>query len=120
MGLDPKISPYMELAVKALGKPEINLVGDRNPYRPWLNVPVALTLLTNYGLDANYYFGNLIYMAGAYMDESQFTHKSKSEFMKMARRALKPLQEAIFLQTGGERTLANKLLGRFFTWLGEH
>ncbi|MEJ2673553.1 MAG: DUF362 domain-containing protein, partial [Deltaproteobacteria bacterium] len=71
MGLDPKISPYMELAVKALGKPEINLVGDRNPYRPWLNVPVALTLLTNYGLDANYYFGNLIYMAGAYMDESQ-------------------------------------------------
>ena len=120
MGLDPKISPYMELAVKALGKPKINLVGDRNPYRPWLNVPVAMTLLTNYGLDANYYFGNLIYMAGAYMDESQFTHKSKSEFMKMARKALKPLQEAIFLQTGGERTLANKLLGRFFTWLGEH
>ena len=34
------------------------------------------------------YFGNLIYMAGAYMDESHFTHKSKSEFMQMARAAL--------------------------------
>jgi uncharacterized protein (DUF362 family) len=120
MGLDPKISRYMELAVKAFGKPEINLVGDRSPYQPWLNVPVVLSLFTNYGLDANDYFGNLIYMAGAYMDESQFTHKSKSEFMKMARAALNPLQTAIFLQAGGERTLANRLMSKFSTWLGSH
>ena len=120
MGLDPKISRYMELAVKTFGKPEINLVGDRSPYRPWLNVPVALSLLTHYGLDANDYFGNLIYMAGAYMDESHFTHKSKSAFIEKAREALKPLQEAIFLQAGGERTAANRLVGKFLTWLGSH
>ncbi len=118
MGIDPKISQYMELAVRAFGKPEIKLVGDPNPYLPWLNVPVALTMFTHYGLDANDYFGNLIYMAGAYMDESHFTHKSKSVFMKAARKALKPLQESIFLQAGGERTVANKLVNRFFTWLG--
>jgi len=118
MGLDPKISQYMELAVKAFGKPEIKLVGDPNPYRPWLNVPVILSLFTHFGLDADDYFGNLLYMAGAYMDESHFTHKSKSAFMKAARRALNPLQKAIFLQAGGERTLANKLVSKFFTWLG--
>ena len=49
MGIDPMISPYMKLAVEAFGKPEIRLVGDPNPYRPWLNVPVALTLFTNKG-----------------------------------------------------------------------
>lgn len=118
MGLDPKISRYVELAVKAFGKPEITLVGDPNPYRPWLNVPVVLSLFTHYGLDANDYFGNLLYMAGAYMDESHFTHKSKSPFIQAARRALNPLQKAIFLQAGGEKTLANKLVSRFLTWLG--
>jgi uncharacterized protein (DUF362 family) len=120
MGLDPKISQYMEFAVKAFGKPEINLVGDPNPYRPWLNVPVILSLFTHFGLDADDYFGNLLYMAGAYMDESHFTHKSKNVFMKGARAALKPLQEALFLQAGGERSFANKLLSKFFTWLGSH
>ena len=118
MGLDPKISQYMELAVKAFGKPEINLIGDRNPYRPWLNVPAVLSLFTHYGLDANDYFGNLLYMAGAYMDESHFNHKSKSVFIKAARKAINPLQKAIFLQAGGEKTLATKLVSRFFTWLG--
>lgn len=120
MGIDPKISRYMELAVKAFGKPEIKLVGDPNPYKPWLNVPVVLSLFAHYGLDANDYFGNLLYMAGAYMDESHFTHKSKSKFMKEARKALKPLQEALFLQAGGERSLANKLVSRFLTWLGSY
>lgn len=120
MGIDPKISKYMELAVKAFGKPEIDLVGDPNPYRPWLNVPVVLSLFAHYGLDASDYFGNLLYMAGAYMDESHFTHKSKDTFMKAARSAMKPIQTALFLQAGGERMLANKLVSRFFTWLGSH
>ncbi len=118
MGLEPKISRYMELAVQTFGKPEITLIGDPNPYRPWLNVPAALSLFAHYGLDANDYFGNLLYMAGAYMDESQFPHKSKSAFMKAARQAIKPLQQAIFLQAGGEQTEATRLVSRFFTWLG--
>jgi uncharacterized protein (DUF362 family) len=120
MGLEPKISEYMELAVKAFGKPKIHLRGDPNPYHPWLNVPAALSLFAHYGLDANDYFGNLLYMAGAYMDKEQFKHKSKSEFMKAARLALKPLQQAFFLQAGGERTATNRLVGKFLTWLGSH
>jgi len=38
MGIDPMLSKHMELAVGLFGKPEINLIGDANPYRPWLNV----------------------------------------------------------------------------------
>jgi uncharacterized protein (DUF362 family) len=118
MGIDPKISKYMELAVKAFGKPEIHLKGDPNPYRPWLNVPVVLSLFTHYGLDLDDYFGNLLYMTGAYMDETQFTHTSRDTFIIAARKAIKPLQKVIFLQAGGEQTLANKLFSRFLTWLG--
>jgi len=120
MGIDPKISRYVELGVKAFGKPKIILKGDPDPYHPWLNVPAALSLFAHYGLDANDYFGNLLYMAGAYMDENQFKHKSESEFMKAARRALKPLQQAFFLQAGGERSSANRMIGKFLTWLGSH
>ncbi len=119
MGIDPMISKYMQLAVQAFGKPEIELIGDPNPYFPWLNVPTIMTLFTHYGLDANHYFGNLLYMTGAYMDESHFKHKSKSEFIKAAREVVKPIQQAVFLQAGGDKTLANKILNRFLTKLGE-
>ncbi len=108
----------MELAVKTFGKPEIKLIGDPNPYQKWLNVPAALSMFTHFGLDANDYFGNLIYMIGAYMDDTHFTHKSRSLFVQAARKAIRPIQEAVFLQAGGERTLANKLFNNFLTWLG--
>jgi uncharacterized protein (DUF362 family) len=118
MGLDPKISKYMRLAVKAFGKPEIALIGDRTIYRPWLNVPTALTFFTNYGLDANNYIGKLLYRTGAYMDENQFHHNSKSAVMKTVRKVISPLQKAIFLQAEGKRTRANELVSKYFTWLG--
>ncbi|MGA3115695.1 MAG: DUF362 domain-containing protein [Syntrophobacteraceae bacterium] len=120
MGLQPKISKYMELAVQTFGKPEIKLIGDRNPYRPWLNVPAALSMFTNFGLDANYYFGNLVYMSLAYMDESHFTFTPGEPLIRAARMALKPLQLAVFLQAGGERTLANKLFSKFEKWIASH
>ena len=118
MGLEPKISPYVELAVKTFGKPKIHLKGDPGLYRPWLNVPAALSLFAHFGLDANDYFGNLIYMVGAYMDEEQFQHKSKSAFIRAARHAMKPIQETFFLQAGGEKSYAARFVSKFFTWLG--
>jgi hypothetical protein len=54
------------------------------------------------------------------MDESHFTHKDESEYMKLAQAAFHPIQTTIFLQAGGERTLANKLFSKFETWLGSH
>ncbi|MHB1024378.1 MAG: DUF362 domain-containing protein [Desulfobacteria bacterium] len=113
MGIDPMISPYMKLAVEAFGKPEICLVGDPNPYRPWLNVPVALTLFTNKGLDADYFFGNLMYAAAAQMDETHFSHKNRALYMRLLRRVTVPLRRAFFVRTGENPTPAN----RFFSWL---
>ena len=119
MGLDPMISDYMRLAVEAFGKPEIEFFGNPGSYWPWLNVPRLLNLFTHKVLDADYYFGNLIYMSAAFMDDTQFKLKSKNKFVKAARVAMRPIQEAVFKLPGGERTVANRILGRFLTWLGE-
>jgi uncharacterized protein (DUF362 family) len=118
MGIDPMISPYMKLAVEAFGKPEIRLVGDPSPYRPWLNVPVALTLFTNKGVDANHYFGNLMYSAAAQMDETHFRHKNRALYMRLLRRMTVPLRRAFFLRTGENPSRANRLFSSLFYKMG--
>ena len=95
--------------VKAFAKPEIHLVGDRNPYRPWLNVPVAPSLFTHKGLDANYHFGNLSYTAAAQMDETHLHHKSRSWFIRFLRRLTVPIRRLFFLRTGENPSVRNRL-----------
>ena len=119
MGMDPKISNFMKLAVRAFGKPEIELKGDASLYHPWLNVPMALSLATNLGLDANHYFGNLFYMSTAYMDSEQFPLKSRSELLQAVRGALRPIQQAVFLTPEGQRTRANRAVSKLLRWLAE-
>ena len=113
MGIDPMISPYMQLAVEAFGKPEIRLVGDGNPYRPWLNVPVALTLFTHKGVDASYFFGNLFYSASAEMDEAHFSHKSTAPHIRLLRKLTVPLRRTFFVRTNENPSLGN----RFASWV---
>jgi len=113
MGINPMIGKHMRLAVNAFGKPEIKVIGDANPYRPWLNVPVALTLFTNKGVDADYHFGNLMYSAAAQMDETHFHRKNKALYMRILRRLTIPLRRAFFVRTGENPSLSN----RFFSWL---
>jgi len=113
MGIDPMIGMHMRLAVNAFGKPEIKVIGDINPYRPWLNVPVALTLFTNKGVDADYHFGNLMYSAVAQMDKTHFHYKNKALYMRILRRLTVPLRRAFFVRTGENPSFSN----RFFSWL---
>ena len=113
MGIDPMISPYMRLAVQAFGKPQIELVGDASMYRPWLNVPVGLTLFTHKGLDANYHFGNLIYTVCAQMDEKHFTHTSTALHIKLLRRLTVPLRRTFFIRSHERPTWCN----RFASWV---
>jgi len=113
MGIDPEISKFMKLAVKTFGKPRIRLVGDAEIYSPWLNVPMALTLLTHHGVDASYYFGNLFYMAAAQMDEQRFNFKRNGVLLRLARKLTKPLRYAFFVRTGKDPNGLN----RFFSWL---
>ena len=113
MGIDTMISPHMRLAVEAFGKPEIHLVGDANPYRPWLNVPVALTLCTHKGMDASFHFGNLLYMVSSQMDETHFRHKSRAWHIRLLRRMTVPLRRTFFVRTGEDPSAGN----RFMSWL---
>jgi hypothetical protein len=109
MGIDPMISPYMRLAVEAFGKPEIRLVGDENPYRPWLNVPVALTLFTHKGVDASHFFGNLFYTASAEMDEAHFSHKSTAPHIRLLRKLTVPLRRTFFVRANENPSLGNRV-----------
>jgi cholesterol oxidase len=113
MGIDPMIGKHMRLAVSAFGKPEIKVIGDINPHRPWLNVPVALTLFTNKGVDADYHFGNLMYSAAAQMDETHFHYKNTALYMRILRKLTVPLRRTFFVRTGENPSLGN----RFFSWL---
>lgn len=118
MGIDPMISPYMRLAIKALGKPQIQLRGDGSMYRPWLNVPVGLTLLTHKGVDANYHFGNLIYHCCSQMDEDQFELKSNAIHIKLLRKLTVPLRRTFFKRTNEKPTWYNRLVSRALNKLG--
>jgi uncharacterized protein (DUF362 family) len=113
MGINPMISKHMRLAVNACGKPEIKVIGNPNPYRPWLNVPVALTLFTNRGVDADYHFGNLMYSAVAQMDQTHFHYKNKAIYMRILRWFTVPLRRTFFVRTGENPSASN----RFFSWL---
>ena len=118
MGIDPMISPYMRLAVRSFGKPEIELIGDGSLYRPWLNVPVALTLFTHRGLDSNYHFGNLFYNSCAQMDESHFTLKRHAFHIRLFRWLSQPIRRAFFTFTNERPTWYNRLVSRTLNWLG--
>ena len=109
MGIDPMISKHMRLAVQTFGKPEIHLKGDSSLYRPWLNVPVALTLFTHKGLDAEYHFGNLFYTASAQMDEEHFQHKSKAFHIRLLRKLTLPIRRMFFVRTGENPSLGNRI-----------
>ena len=118
MGIDPMISQYMRLAVKTFGKPEILLVGDESQYKPWLNVPVALTLFTHKGLDANYHFGNLFYTAAAQMDKTYFRHKSTALHIRMLRKLTVRLRRIFFVRTGEKPSLENRIVSWVLYRLG--
>jgi cholesterol oxidase len=118
MGLDPLVSPYMRLAVDAFGKPRIVLDGDPTPYRPWLNVPSELALFTNEGLDAQYHFGNVFYMACSHMDPQAFPEKPGAMWKRFLRTLSMPLRETFFVQTGKNPTLANRLASRLLYRMG--
>ena len=109
MGIHPMISKYMRLAVETFGKPEIHLIGDRRQYRPWLNVPVALSLFTHKGVDAEYHFGNLFYTATSQMDEKHFQHKSQALHIRLLRKLTLPFRRTFFVRTGENPSLGNRI-----------
>jgi uncharacterized protein (DUF362 family) len=118
MGLDPMVSPFMAEAVNAFGKPAIELIGDAHPWRPWLNVPRALTTFTNRGLDASHFLGNLFYAGFAHMDEEAFPLRRPGPFVSLLRRTTTPLRRAFFVCSVEDPSRLNLFFGRLFSRMG--
>ena len=109
----------MDLAVQEFGKPEIELAGDASLYRPWLNVPWTMTLLAHRGMDAEYRFGNLLYMVSSHMDETHFRHQCRAPHIRLLRRLTQPLREIFFVQADRPPALLNRLVNRMLYLMGD-
>ena len=118
MGIDPQLSKYMRLAVKAFGKPRINFKGNANAYRPWLNVPPALTDLTNDMIDGNYLFANIVYSSCAEMDTDYFRYKDRNVFIKFLRKLTTPLRRTFFIRAGEKQTKVSRIVNWLLYKLG--
>src|SRR5271157_2454220 len=94
MGLDPQISEYMQLAIKAFGKPEIRLIGDHSLYPDWQNLPVFMPQATTALMDRNYKWGLIIYAAFSQMDPF-FKFNLEGEGLEVIRLFSLPLREAL-------------------------
>ena len=115
MGLDPMVSEYMQLAVKAFGKPEIHMLGDRTLYPDWVNVPDIISKMA-FGLDKEYYFGNLFYSVFATMDP-YFEYKERSTVLRIIRVVNDPIRSLFFerMRQGVVDVELNKRLYDLFT-----
>jgi uncharacterized protein (DUF362 family) len=103
MGLDPKLSAYMQLAITAFGKPEITLIGDHSLYENWQNVPLFLPQATTLLMDRNYSWGLIIYAAFSMMDPF-FAFNLEGKGLELIRLYSLPLRAALLeAVTIGER-----------------
>ncbi|MGQ9695100.1 MAG: DUF362 domain-containing protein [Thermodesulfobacteriota bacterium] len=112
MGLDPMISDYMKKAVEALGKPQIQILGDCSVYPDWVNVSDVIPLAAFNLLDRHYYFGNLFYSIFAYMDDF-FQYKDPGCGRKIGRILAHPLK-ALFFQKVEKGELDEELNKKLF------
>ncbi|NIO06037.1 MAG: DUF362 domain-containing protein, partial [Proteobacteria bacterium] len=114
MGLDPMVSGYMKEAVKAFGKPEIQMLGDRTLYPDWVNVPDIISKMA-FGLDREYYFGNFFYSIFSTMDP-YFEYREESTMRRIFRVFTKPFRRLFFemvRQGVVDEKLSNKLYKRY-------
>jgi uncharacterized protein (DUF362 family) len=116
MGLDPMVSDYMKEAVKAFGKPKIQMIGDRSIYPDWVNVTDVLPALAFGVLDKNYCFGNFFYSVFSQMDPF-FQYKDEGVGRKLVRVLADPVKSLFFekVEKGVLDDELNKTLYRMFS-----
>ncbi len=100
MGLDPKISKYMKMAIESFGKPRIRLVGDikEELYDPWVNVPVQLSFGAHHVIDRHYRFGNILYSAFSHQDPKAFPRKGDDKWYITLMRVLNDPVRSMFFK----------------------
>jgi uncharacterized protein (DUF362 family) len=85
MGLDPQVSRYMQLAVQAFGRPEIQIIGDASRYRPWENVHKELTDVVDTVEETYGFFNVLFAISSSPFVDKIFTLKPQTRLMKLLR-----------------------------------
>jgi hypothetical protein len=100
MGLDPLVSRYMQLAVQAFGRPEVQTIGDASRYRPWENVHKELTDVVDTVEETYGFFNVLFAISSSPFVDTIFTLKPQTRLMKV----LRPLGAIIGLFSPFQRT----------------
>ncbi len=97
MGLDPdnpQIGRYLPLAVEAFGKPEIEWVGDKSVYEPWVNVSEvfikSLDLIEEAYAFSNWWFSGLTAM------DKYFAFRKKAWPIFILRKILAPFKRILY------------------------
>ncbi len=97
MGLDaddPKVGRFLPLAVEAFGKPEIDWVGDKSRYYPWLNVNQFVIASLDVVEEA-YAFGDFFFAGLTAMDK-YFAFKWRGLPIILLRKVLAPFKRIFF------------------------
>jgi uncharacterized protein (DUF362 family) len=96
MGLDPMVSRYMQLAVQAFGRPNVDLRGDASPYPDWTNVPKPLIEFWDHA-EESYGFSNTVFsiMNREFMSDA-FPPKPMTFLHRAVARLLSPLGGIVF------------------------
>ena len=99
MGLDPRVSRYMQIAVQCFGTPSPVVDGDTTPYAPWVNVADAIMN----SVDASeelYGFTNVAFALMNRMD-GVFPRRPHGWLWRVMRMILLPIRNRIFVDPLG-------------------
>ncbi len=96
MGLDPMVSRYMQLAIQAFGKPDVELDGDASVYEPWRNVPKEIIDFWDTA-EESYGFTNSVFsVLNHNFMSSAFRRKPMTRLLGLSSAILSPLGGVIY------------------------
>jgi uncharacterized protein (DUF362 family) len=96
MGLDPMISRYMQLAVQAFGRPEVDLDGDPTPYAPWVNVPRPMIEFWDNAEECLGFTNTVFSVINHNYMSKAFPPRRRTWFMALVGRLLGPLGHFVY------------------------
>lgn len=96
MGLDPLQSRYMQLAVQAFGKPEVEVEGDASVYEPWVNVPKPLIDFWDHAEESHGFTDTVFLMMNREQMSPHFEKRPVARALALASRLVAPLGGLVY------------------------
>jgi uncharacterized protein (DUF362 family) len=111
MGINPMLSRYMQEAVKEFGKPEIKIIGDKNLYKFWTNVP-RISDIGAHTMDKHYIFGYAIYYILSHMEPYFPVKPSEYKLITTLKKYSGPFNEWVYKQPNKPPSFIHKVLNQ--------